>query len=146
MLDPLEHQAIIDDEHLKLLSLGYLISAASSAFYSLIGLMYMFFGIMMGAVIKATPNTTGDQPPAFLGWIFGGIGFLFFLLLIAMAAVQFHAANCLKKRKSRTFCLVIAAIRCLGIPYGTAIGVFSFIVLGRPSVMRQFEAAKAQTA
>jgi hypothetical protein len=37
-------QSIIDEEHLKLLSLGYMISAATSAFFSLFGLMYVAMG------------------------------------------------------------------------------------------------------
>jgi len=34
--------------------------------------------------------------------------------------------------------MVIAAIGCLEFPYGTALGVFSFIVLGRDSVIQLF--------
>jgi hypothetical protein len=34
--------------------------------------------------------------------------------------------------------MVIAAIGCLEIPYGTLLGVFSFLVLGRDSVARLF--------
>ena len=50
MSEELVRQAIIDEEHLKLLSLGYMISAATSAFFSLFGLMYMIMGIFMHEV------------------------------------------------------------------------------------------------
>src|SRR5579864_515766 len=48
----------------------------------------------------------------------------------------------IKQRRSRTFYLVLAAISCLEMPYGTVLGVFTFIVLGRDSIARQFEPHK----
>ncbi len=60
--------------------------------------------------------------------------------MITMAALKFYTAVCLKQRKSRTFCLVVAAISCLEVPYGTILGVFTFLVLERPSVARLFGA------
>ena len=141
MLADHERQAIIDNEHLKLLSIGYMVSAGMTAFFSLFGLMYAFMGIFMFATISKMPDTSPGQngpPPEFIGWLFGTLGFLFFAFGIAFAALNLHVAFCLKKRKSRTLCNVIAAISCLWIPYGTLLGVFSFLVLGRPSVIAQF--------
>lgn len=35
--------------------------------------------------------------------------------------------------------MVVAGVSCLSIPLGTALGVFTFIVLSRPSIVRLFE-------
>jgi hypothetical protein len=134
-------QSIIDEEHLKLLSLGYVVSACVSAFYSMFGLLYMFMGIMMSTTfshLPQNPANPAEAPPAFVGWIFGFIGLGFFLIGIAVTAARFRAAWCVKHRKSRVFCMVIAGIGCLEIPYGTVLGVFSFLVLGRDSVVTLF--------
>lgn len=134
-------QSIIDEEHLKLLSLGYVVSACVSAFYSMFGLLYVFMGIMMTTTFSRLPQNPANPaqaPPAFVGWIFGFIGLAFFLIGIAVAAARFHAAWCVKHRKSRVFCMVIAGIGCLEISYGTVLGVFSFLVLGRDSVIPLF--------
>lgn len=135
-------QSIIDEEHLKLLSLGYLISAAISAFYSLFGLFYVLAGGVVATIISrnhvATAQPTGE-PPAFIGWIFAGVGLSIFLFLLGLAAIRFQAARCIKKRKSRTFCMVVGAISCLEVPFGTILGVLTFLVLGRASVERMFE-------
>ncbi len=142
MPDEISRQSIVDDEHLKLLSLGYIISGASAALFSLFALMYVLFGAIIGATIakQAAADSQGaEQVPAFIGWLIGGIGLAFFLILAAFAAAKFWTAACLKKRKSRTFCMVVAAISCLEFPYGTALGVLTFIVLGRDSVARLFE-------
>jgi hypothetical protein len=141
LTNEVDRQSIVDDEHLKLLALGYMISAAVSAFFSLIGLMYMGMGVFVGEMMSHLPATTSDAnqpPPALFEWLFGGIGLLIFLLLLGIAALKLRAAFLLKQRKGRIFCMVIAAICCLGVPYGTLLGVFTFIVLGRRSVEQIF--------
>jgi len=45
----------------------------------------------------------------------------------------------LRKRKHRTFLLVMAALSCLSIPYGTILGIFTFMVLQRPAAKKLFE-------
>ncbi len=146
MSEGLIRQSVIDEEHLKLLSLGYMISAATTAFFSLFGLMYLFMGVVISAAIAHKPEVatnTGQEPPAFLGWIFAGIGLGIFLVMIILAAAKLRAAFCIKNRKTRTFCMVMAGISCLEIPYGTVLGVLTFMVLGRISVVRLFDSSVA---
>src|SRR5580704_13977775 len=144
MFEEVAVQSVIDEEHLKLLSLGYMVSAAMTAFFSLFALMYATIGVVVGTVISHKPGLSanpGQQPPAFIGWIIGGIGTALFLFMILMAAAKFRAGLCIKKRKSRTFCMIVAGISCIEVPYGTILGVFTFIVLGRESVMRLFDSS-----
>ena len=136
-------QAIIDEEHLKLLSLGYMVSAGVTAFFSFFGLMYVAMGIIISIALPETAANGGDEPPAFIGWIFTCIGLAIFIFMIALAAAKFWTALCIKRRKSRIFCMVVAGISCLSIPYGTLLGVLSFIVLGRVSVARLFSSRAA---
>src|SRR5208282_2203396 len=134
MSDDTIRQTVIDEEHLKLLSLGYMISGAASALFSLFGLLYVFFGVMMSVTLPKMPvpaDHSGQEPPAFVGWVFVAIGLAFFVVFIALALLKFRAAVCLRRRTSRTFCMVVGGITCLGIPYGTALGVFTFIVRAR---------------
>lgn len=136
-------QAAIDDEHLKLLSIGYMIAAALTACFSLLGIFYAVMGGAIGyavshSVAVQSQTTQGGPPPAVIGWIFAVIGFGIFALMVTMAILKFLVARCLKRRTSRTFCMVIAAISCLEVPYGTVLGAFTFIVLGRQSVVRMF--------
>ncbi len=135
------HQSIIDEEHLKLLSLGYMVSAGITAFFSLFGLMYVFMGMMMSSFffhMSETAANAGEQPPAFIGLVFACIGLAIFLCMIAMAVAKFLVARYIKRRRSRIFCMIVAGISCLEIPYGTLLGVLTLIVLGRPSVTELF--------
>jgi hypothetical protein len=141
MSEEMVRRSILDEEHLKLLALGYLVSGGVNAFFSMFGVMYAVMGIMMGKVvphIPTVPGQTSQEPPAFLGGLFTAIGLGIFFLMIASAAAKFWTAWCIKQRKSRTFCMVIAGISCLGFPYGTFLGVLSFMVLGRDSVAQLF--------
>lgn len=135
-------QAIIDGEHLRLLPIGFYISAAFSAFFSLLGLFYVVLGILLAAAGDTSRGPGNDVPPAVVGWILGGIGCALFVLLLAAAILKFIAGRCIAKRRARVFCMVIGGISCLEMPYGTVLGVFTLIVLGRPSVKAAFEASK----
>ena len=53
MSDRDSRQQIIDEEHLKFLSIGYMVSVGMSAFFSLFGLIYVFMGVMMGTFFNA---------------------------------------------------------------------------------------------
>lgn len=146
MLDEDVRQTIIDEEHLKLLSIGYMVSAGMNAFCSLFGVLYGLMGVMMGTVFTAQTETAvraGQGPPAFVAWLLGIIGFAIFLLLITLAVLKFVTAQRIKCQRSRIFCMVVAGISCFGIPYGTLLGVFTFVVLGRNSVRRLFESGPA---
>jgi tryptophan-rich sensory protein len=139
--DPAQ-QSVVDDEHLRLLAIGYYVSAAITACFSFIGLMYAFMGAAIGLAVSKSASEAATQPnqpsPEFLGWIFGAIGMALFVAMIAMAALKFFAGRSLKQHKSRTFCMIVAALSCLEVPYGTLLGVFTFMVLERPSVARRF--------
>jgi hypothetical protein len=141
MSEELDRQAILDDEHLKLLSWGYMISAAIAGLFSIFGLAYVGIGLIMSFALAHAPaaaNKANQPPPAFVGWIFAGVGLMLFVVMIAVGFLKYWAGRCIKQRKSRSYCMVIAALGCLEMPYGTALGVLTFIVLGRPSVMKQF--------
>jgi len=96
------------------------------------------------AHLPATAGHAGEPPPAFVGWLFAGMGLVMFVLAMGVAALRFWAGRCIRRRQSRTFCMVIAAIGCLEFPYGTALGVLSLMVLGRESVRKLFTAPPGQ--
>lgn len=129
---------LIDEEHLRLLSIGYLVSAGLSAFFSLFGLMYA----TMGAFIGAMPTT--PQTPEFehMKGFFLLFGLAWTAIALLFAALDFYTSRCLQKRKSRVFCMVVAALQCPAIPHGTLLGVCTFLVLSRPSVERIFDASE----
>ncbi len=138
-------QAVANDEHLRLLSWGYVLSGIMTGLFSLIGLLYAGMGLIMSQVFEAAAKSGkhADQiPPEALGTLFGIFGAVFFLVAISLALAKLWTARCIKRRQSRIFCLVVAAITCFGIPYGTLLGAGTFLVLGRQSVIARFDAGR----
>lgn len=131
-------QRVLDEEHLKLLSIGYMVSAGVSAFYSLFALIYVLLGAML-LFVPAGASGQGEPPPELMGLFIGGGGLVVFLLGLTLAGLKLRTGICLKQRRSLTFCQVIAGFSCLSLPYGTILGIFTFIVVGRPSVRQLFQ-------
>jgi hypothetical protein len=128
-------QEIIDEEHLRLLRLGYFISAGYAALFIPIGLVYAGMGLLFSHL----PAGSGPPPPPVMQWFFGVFGATFGGLATVATVMKLITAIRLKERRSRTFCLVTAGFSCLEIPYGTALGLMTFTVLSRASVRRTFD-------
>lgn len=128
-------QDIIDNEHLRLLRIGYFISAAQTAIFIPIGLLYAG----MGVIFAQLPSSGAAPPPTFVTWMFGLFGAVFAGIAAVGATLKLLTAIRLKERRSRVMCLIAAGLSCIEMPYGTVLGIWTFMVLGRASVRRQFE-------
>jgi len=132
-----------DEEHLRLLKIAYYITAGVTAFFSVFALFYVALGgVMMSS--GGLPQAPG-QDPRLMGSIFLIMGLAFLIFGGAGTFLMWYAARCLGNHRRRVYCLIVAALCCLQIPYGTAIGVCTFIVLGRDSVKELFEGPAAPT-
>ncbi len=142
MIEEDARQTVVDDEHLRLLCWGYVFSGVMTGLFSLLGLVYAAMGLVMNRYFADAAKTArhAEQiPPESFGAIIGIFGGVFFLIAMLLAVAKLWTAHCIKRRQSRVLCMVVAAISCLGIPYGTVLGVCSFLVLGRQSVVAQFD-------
>ncbi len=123
-----------DESHLKLLSVFYYVFAA-------LGALALLMVAGLGALVFATVGRDGHGSAAFGS---SDVAVLVVVLLLsaalslAGAILQFMTAQRLRQRRGRGLCQFTAAITCLSFPLGTALGVFTFIVLGRPSVRAAF--------
>ncbi len=72
--------------------------------------------------------------------IVGIIGVVMGIVMVPLFILHLFAAAGLKKRSRYTLILVVSGLACLSFPLGTALGVFSIIVLMRPSVKALFAA------
>jgi hypothetical protein len=127
----------ITGHDLRLLSIGYYIQAGIAAFYSILLLGYAGFATAMLGSLANSANEAGQNiPPWFLSLI--SILMLVVLLLACLYTVAlFLAGLWLRRFRNILFIQVIAALNCLAIPYGTVLGIFTFLVLQR-STAKQF--------
>lgn len=130
-----------DESQLHLLSVLHYVMGAFTALTSLFGLMYAAMGvaILNGMLDELGPPGGGPGFPSEFGLIVVVIGLVGFVLSLGMAILTLIAARKISRRTGHTLCLVDAGIMCFSFPFGTALGVFTFVVLLRPQVQREFE-------
>ncbi len=126
-----------DQEHLRLLAWGYYVFAGMTAF----GALFSIFFLVMGSLILSGTFPDSSGQAHFVGALFIGIGFAMFAVLLGSALLLYFTGRNLRRRRRRTFCLITAALLCLQFPWGTLIGILTFIVLDRPGVRAQFDSA-----
>jgi hypothetical protein len=134
-----------DREHLRLLSIFHLVFAG----LAILGMGFLFFHYSMMHTIFTNPDMwkspKGAAPPpkAILDtfiWFY-----LFFgAVLLTGLVLNLLSAYCLWQRSHRLFSLIIGGLNCLQIPFGTALGVFTIIVLSRDTV-RELYSGKSAT-
>ena len=122
-------------QHLRLLGIFHYVVAGITALFALLPLIYVVLGWFF---LHAPPPKQGEPPPAFVAWLFMAFGGVLFLLGESFAACIFAAARCIRSRKYYWFIFVMACLQCGFFPFGTVLGVFTVIVLSRPSVKQLF--------
>ena len=137
----LRDQRKADAEHLRLLAIFQFIFAGLAV--AGIGFLFLHYAVM--ASIFNNPemwkNQKGAPPPAEFFAIFKWFYVLFGILLVMGGIANLLSGLFMRNRTNRTFSLVIAGINCLQFPFGTALGVFTFVVLLRDSVREAYGAA-----
>jgi hypothetical protein len=128
-------QATVDGDQLEWLPLMFWVSGGVGLLFSLYFLVY----VVMGAMIVTIPSASdGSAPPDFFGWMIVGIGLVGFALVAAVGVLRIMSGFWIRKRKHRVAIMVVAGISCIEIPYGTLLGVVTFMILGRKSVAALF--------
>jgi hypothetical protein len=137
---PPQGPASKDEEHLRYLRIGHFIVGGITALFSSLFIIHAVMGILMAVSPGTFSDHGGKAPPPAMGWIFAIMGGGFVLFGWTIAALLITAGRMIGRRRRHTFCVVVAGAACLFMPFGTILGVFSLIVLNRPSVKLQFEA------
>lgn len=138
-MDQQERQAIIDAEHLKLLPIGYWISAGFWGAYGLF--MFAYFGLF--GFIFTVGGAAGDaEMPPGIGLAFLGMGLVFLVFVGALVYFKARVGFWIRDRTHYVGTLIVAGITCLEVPYGTLLGVLTFIAMSRPSVRALYEPAE----
>lgn len=134
-----------DDEHLRMLSICHYVLAGINALFACIPIIHVGMGTIF-ILMPPKGGAGGGPPPQLFGWIFVIIGAAAILIGWTIALLVAYAGRCLKERRRHTLCFVVACLMLMSFPLGTVLGVFSLMVLSRPSVKASFEAVKRQEA
>jgi hypothetical protein len=92
-----------------------------------------------------TPHPANqDAPPVVVFRIMACVFAAVTLLVWSVGGVTAYAGRCIQKRRRKLLIYVMAGLNCLFVPYGTLLGVFTFIVLGSPAATQEFELTSVQ--
>lgn len=131
-----------DQEHLRLLSVFHYIMGVMTALFACFPLIHLAIGIAMLCGAFDGKNA----PPPLLGLFFIIFSSIFILCGWALAVCMIIAGRNLARYRARMYCLVLAAIECTFVPFGTILGVFTIVLLMKDSVKELFAANQASGA
>lgn len=141
MITPEEREEILDEEHLRLLSIGYYVHGGMYAVFGLFPLIYVVMGLFLvfgdfPMPVPMPPNAPSAPAPdpSVFGWLFVIIGLVATFAAEFFGISQLYVGRCIQRRHSHVLCLIVAGLSCLMIPFGTLLGVFTLMVLQRPNV------------
>ncbi len=130
-----------DQAHLRLLSIFHYVVAGLAGLFALFPLIHLFIGLAL--MTGAFGADSGDPDARIVGTFFVLFATVWIVLGLVFAVLIAIAGRSLARHQNYTFCLVMAGVSCLFMPFGTVLGVFTIIVLVRESVKQLFGVAAA---
>jgi hypothetical protein len=157
-LSEAEEQLIVR-ERLRLLAIGFYVKGAVGAiFVSFLLFHFVFllgFSFMpesawnpppktvtpaesLSVTPSPSPRPVNQGPPVVMLRVFAGVIGVIILLGWTLGGLTIYAGRCVHKRTHRTFIYVMAAVNCPFIPWGTLLGIATFILLQTPVARAEF--------
>lgn len=141
-------------ERLRLLALGYYVKGAVGA--AVISILLFHFVFLLGfsfipesawnpppkpattaeslsVTPSPSPRPVNPGPPVVMFRIFAAVIGVIILLGWTFGALTIYAGRCIQKRNHRVFIFVMAGLNCVLIPWGTLLGIATFIVMQSPA-------------
>lgn len=126
-----------DEEQLRLLSIFHYIVGGLTGLFALIPTLHLVIGLFL-VIGPRHSLRSGDAPPIIMGLFFVFFALVAITLGLILAIAIICSGRFLSRRKHYTFCLVVAGVECIFMPFGTVLGVFTLIVLLRDSAKQLF--------
>ncbi len=124
-----------DEQHLGVLAICFYALAAMSA---LSGCVLMMFALVGVAVLNGAIDAGPPEAAAFLGWVLIAVESALALFVWTMSSLELLTGRSLASHSRYRLCFVMACFELLNFPIGTALGIFTILVLSRPSVRDLF--------
>jgi len=111
--------------------------AAGDLFYC-VALVFQTFALR--AIFDSTePQANVDLDPELWSRVFTILMVACTVLVLIHAVLVAVAGRFLVRWRHYRFCFGVACLNCLSFPFGNILGIFTLIVLLRPSVKRRFD-------
>lgn len=142
-MEELNKQAIIDEEHLRLLVIFHRIYGILVIILSLLGIAYFFLLNFLFSFSRRysrfTIQNNFQGPPTEILNLILIVMMVVIVIGLTIGVCNLLSAQYIKNRKFRIFSIVIACVDCISFPIGTILGVMTLIVLSRNSVVEYYK-------
>lgn len=113
-----------------------------SIFHYIVGALYGLYFLVVGVTVVVTPMLIPTGPTSGPGampagarqtmvLITGAMGGAIALVALVYTVMTIWSGICIAKRRRRHLSLVMASVNLLAFPFGTALGIFAFVLLRR---------------
>lgn len=121
-------------ERIKLLSTFHYIYGAFTCIGGLFALSLLFVAPLLDIASEGSETPV----PEFLGAMMGTLGVVLFVLIETFGILNILSGRWIRNGVNRTGSYVVAAFDCLNIPLGIALGIFTFVTLGKPEMEQHY--------
>lgn len=140
-----QNQQRRDREHVKLLAIFHFVFAG----LAFVGIAFLFGHYFMMHTMFSNAEMWKSQKEAMPAkavldafiWFYLFMG----ILLLTGLVLNVLSGFFLLQKRNRVFSLIIGGLNCLQIPFGTALGVFTILVLSRDSVRQLYAGGTEST-
>lgn len=134
-----------DTTHLKLIEIFHFLMCGLSVLYG--GFLFVHYTFMSTMFSNPEMWKNANRPPDFDPRQFFHMFVWIYILMGAWGVISLVlnliSGLCIHARKARMFSLVVAGVNCVNLPLGTVLGVFTFLILLRPSVSALYQHPQA---
>jgi hypothetical protein len=133
-----------DRQHVRILSLFHYVVGALAALFACFPIIHLVVGI--GLVTGAFGHAADEPALRLIGAVFVALATILILCGWSLAVLLIVAGTFLRRQNHYAYCLVMAGVACAFFPFGTVLGVFTIVVLSRPTVRDAFGLVTAPVA
>lgn len=130
-----------NEQYVKILGIFHFVVGGIAGLFACFPIFHFMAGLFMFVFSLIPGSMKGDMPlfpVGIFGLVFATIAGAVMLLGWAFAISLILAGYGLLKRKWHTFCLVMAGVACVFMPFGTVLGVLTIVLLVKPAVKELF--------
>jgi hypothetical protein len=124
-------------QHLSTLSILHYVYGALVCLTGFAALFIMGLGVFLSSDMVA--QNADEAPPTWLGGMFQAFGAVLFAVIEIWGIFIILSGYWIAKLRNRTASIVAAALCLLSFPFGTALGVFTLVVLTNDEVKAEYE-------
>lgn len=125
-----------NEQVLRILSIFHYVVAAFAGCISFFPSLHLAMGIAIAS--GALKDDKDPFPIEWVGWFFIFFASVWILCGLAFTVCMVVAGRSLQSRRRYVFCLVMAGMECLLMPFGTVLGVFTLITLTKDDIRALF--------